>query len=468
MYHNLSKNPAILAAVAAAYFALGRIGLAAGGFTEASALWPASGFALAAMLLFGRGVWTAIFVGAFIEHAASTGQIAPSMLVATGNALEALVGAALVERVADAHLVFKRADQVFRFIAIAAFVATPLSATLGALAQTVMGFAPWDDFVFLLMTGWLSHLCGILVVTSFIILWATKPIARVKWLQLLEGAVLLAMIAAVGLLVFGGWFPADVQSYPLEFLSVPLLLWAAFRVGRRQTATATLIISGMSVWGTLHGYGPFVRDSPHESLVLVQVYTTVMAITGLVMATTMSEHRSAQAQLRELATTDPLTGLANYRRLIEVLRGEIARSSRTGRPFAVLFVDMNGLKTINDRYGHLVGSRALSRIADALRQSIRKVDTPARYGGDEFAIVLTETTEEGGKVVLRRVFERLLADPGKPAISVSGGVAVYPRDGESPTLLLRAADQLLYAAKASHKAAQQTENPSAETAGTLV
>src|SRR5262245_41684375 len=313
MYRDLSKNPAVLAAVACGYFALGRLGLAAGGFTEASALWPSSGFALASMLLFGRGVWKAILVGAFIEHASSTGQIAASMLVATGNMLEAVVGALLVERAAGGYLAFKRADHVFRFVGIATFISTPISAAFGALAQTLMGVAPWTAFAFLSRTGWLAHLCGILVVSPAMILWATNRFSRGRWLHFFEGMVLLVMIVAVGLIVFAGWFPADVQSYPLEFLFVPLLLWAAFRFGRRQTATTTLIMSTMAVWGTRHGYGPFVRDSIYETLLLVQAYTTVMAITGLVMATALSEHRNALTKLHELATTDPLTGLANYR-----------------------------------------------------------------------------------------------------------------------------------------------------------
>jgi diguanylate cyclase (GGDEF)-like protein len=131
---------------------------------------------------------------------------------------------------------------------------------------------------------------------------------------------------------------------------------------------------------------------------------------------------------------------------------------------------MNGLKRINDRHGHLVGSRALSRVAETLRTSSRSIDTPARFGGDEFAIVLPETGEEGGHVVLKRVCDKLAADTDRPRISVSGGVAVFPRDGDSPTLLLRAADKLLYEAKsrgAPERKSSTASRQTVEKTGTL-
>jgi diguanylate cyclase (GGDEF)-like protein len=148
-----------------------------------------------------------------------------------------------------------------------------------------------------------------------------------------------------------------------------------------------------------------------------------------------------------MAVSDPLTGLANYRRLIGVLEAELDRSRRTQRPFSVVLLDMDGLKTINDHYGHLTGSRALVRLGKILRSHSRAIDTPARYGGDEFVLVLPEAGRAIAARVASRIRERLLAETEPPALSVSAGVAAYPEDGDTPEKLLAAADRALYRMK---------------------
>jgi diguanylate cyclase (GGDEF)-like protein/PAS domain S-box-containing protein len=162
----------------------------------------------------------------------------------------------------------------------------------------------------------------------------------------------------------------------------------------------------------------------------------------------VTNQRELEDSLRDQATKDSLTGLANYRRLIDVLDSEIKRSARTGRQFALLLFDLDQLKQINDRYGHVTGSRALCRLADALCISCRDTDTAARFGGDEFALVLPETGAAPAKLVAQRVCSTLASDGGDPKLSVSVGAAIYPQDGQAIESLLSAADVALYAMKA--------------------
>ena len=154
-------------------------------------------------------------------------------------------------------------------------------------------------------------------------------------------------------------------------------------------------------------------------------------LSSLVSAFDLTERKKAEEQLQLLAVTDPLTGLGNYRRLVEVIDAEIKRDERTARPFAVLLLDLDQLKKINDRYGHLIGSQALCRLADMLRVHCRAIDTAARYGGDEFAIILPETNAMAARLVASRIRSRLATDSLQPSLSASIGVAVYPQDGET-------------------------------------
>jgi len=168
-----------------------------------------------------------------------------------------------------------------------------------------------------------------------------------------------------------------------------------------------------------------------------------------------------------LAVTDPLTGLANYRRLLGAVDLEIKRYGRTGRSFAILLFDLDGLKRINDNYGHVVGSRALCRLGEVLRTYCRGVDTPARYGGDEFAVVLPETTAKSAEQIATRIRDRVAKDEEVPPISASVGIAVFPEDGETIETLLSRADRSLYYMKRQlHESLRELRPGRAKRAGT--
>jgi diguanylate cyclase (GGDEF)-like protein/PAS domain S-box-containing protein len=170
-------------------------------------------------------------------------------------------------------------------------------------------------------------------------------------------------------------------------------------------------------------------------------------LSSLVSAFDLTERKYAEEKVQLLSVTDPLTGLGNYRRLVEALDAEVERTGRTGRPFAVLLLDLDQLKKVNDRYGHLIGSQALCRLGDIIRVCCRAIDTAARYGGDEFAVILPETTAAAARLVASRIRNRLATDSLRPSLSASVGVAVYPQDGETMEELLRTADRELYGMK---------------------
>jgi two-component system, cell cycle response regulator len=165
----------------------------------------------------------------------------------------------------------------------------------------------------------------------------------------------------------------------------------------------------------------------------------------------ITEQKRVEEELRRVAWSDPLTGLGNQRRLIDAFETEAKRFGRSGRSFALLLLDVDELKKINDTHGHLVGDRALCRLAESLRAECRSVDAPTRHGGDEFAVILPETNSEDVGNLAQRLANRLANDGEAPTISFSYGVGDYPRDGKTPQQLIEAADRQLYEMKKSRR-----------------
>jgi diguanylate cyclase (GGDEF)-like protein len=434
--------------LAAIYFVAGKSGLSMAFIHPSStAVWPPTGITLAAFLILGYRVWPGIFVGAFLVNITTAGSILTSLGIATGNTLEGVLGAYLVSRFANGRNAFERGSSTFTFAILAGMVSTTVAATLGVTSLSIGGFARWADYGSIWVTWWLGDGVGDVILAPLLILWISNVRIRWSWAQLGELLALVGGLILIGQIVFWGLLFSGPRNYPLEYLCVPFLVWAALRFGQREAATATLLLSGIAVWGTLHGLGPFVVGSRNVSLLLLQAFMGIVAVMTLALAALSAERKSAEEQVRNLAVTDPLTGLANYRMLVDTLDGEIRRFGRTERSFAVLLLDLDGLKSINDRYGHLTGSRALCRLADILRVHCRSMDTAARYGGDEFAIVIPETELMDAQRIAHRIGERVASDAERPPLSVSIGAAVYPGNGETRETLLAAADRALYEMK---------------------
>src|SRR5438034_32375 len=243
-----SGNALLLAALFGLYVLTGKVGLSVA-FVHASAtaVWPPTGIALAAFLTLGYECWPAIFAGAFVVNITTAGSVATSLGIATGNTLEGLLGAALVSRFAEGLRAFERPRNILKFAFLAAGGATTVSATCGVTSLVLGGFARWADYGDIWLTWWLGDVAGALVVAPVVLLWSANP--RVLWSrrQALEAVALVVSLLVVSALVFGGFFPARTKDYPLEFLCIPILLWAAFRFGAREAATALLLLSGIAI-----------------------------------------------------------------------------------------------------------------------------------------------------------------------------------------------------------------------------
>jgi diguanylate cyclase (GGDEF)-like protein len=247
---------------------------------------------------------------------------------------------------------------------------------------------------------------------------------------------------------------SHIFSRPWDLLPAGLFLAAAIYFRQRLTSNGSKGAASLydySLFGVAalnficHLSATFSRQLFDGPFFLAEICKTISYV--VMLSGALLDQARLFEQVRSMAVSDPLTGLANYRRLLSVLEAELDRSRRTQRAFSVVLLDMDGLKAINDQFGHLTGSRALVRLGKILRSHSRAIDTAARYGGDEFALVLPEASRDIAARVVGRVRERLAAEAEPPALSVSAGVAAFPEDGDTPEKLLAAADRNLYRMK---------------------
>src|SRR6266550_987831 len=289
----------LIGILAVIYFIAGKLGLMLASLhASASPVWPPAGIALAALLLLGYRVWPAIFIGAFLVNVTTAGNVATSFVIATGNTLEALVGAWLVNRFAGGTNVFDRPQGVFKF-ALATGISTIISPAFGVTSLGVAGFADWANYGAIWLTWWLGDATGDLVFAPLVLLWSVASKRRWNKKEVAEIGTLLLLLVLLSGVVFGGWPPVSARNYPIVLICGSVVIWTAFRFRQRETATGIFILSAIAVWGTLHGFGPFVRETENQSLLAAQWGAAVLSITAMALSAGMAERRRVEEELQQ-------------------------------------------------------------------------------------------------------------------------------------------------------------------------
>src|SRR3954453_751894 len=194
-----------------------------------------------------------------------------------------------------------------------------------------------------------------------------------------------------------------------------------------------------------------------QTVAVVGINITALVLLAYVAMVIAREQRRARDAAIRLSTIDPLTGLFNRTFFFAAVEREIARSARSGRGFCLLMMDLDELKQINDRHGHFFGDRVIRGVGEVIRSTGRRIDTAARYGGDEFVVVLPETDPTGAYVLAEKIRQEVAdlrvpvggSAPIHPSISI--GVVSYPADGRTSDELMITADRSMYRSKRAGK-----------------
>jgi signal transduction histidine kinase len=285
-------------ALAIVYFAASELGLSmAQMHTSVSPVWPPTGIAIACLLLAGSRLWPGVFAGALAANLSTGVGSAAAAGIATGNTLEALVAVHLVRGfIGDGNPLDTPAG-VLRFVSIAALAST-VSATVGTTSLFAAGEIARDRFLPLWGTWWLGDTSGAIVVAPLILSFWTRRRAGEKaigrWMIAL--APVLAVQAIVGLVVFSGWTRLGRSHDPIQFLTLPVMLWSALGFGQRGVALAAGVLSSIAIVGTLRGQGPFAGESGNESLLVLQGFVCTITVVFLVLAAAMAERARVEAE----------------------------------------------------------------------------------------------------------------------------------------------------------------------------
>jgi signal transduction histidine kinase len=382
-----------VAVLAAIYVVVAKLGLqmdAVSGF--ATLVWPATGIALVALLTIGVELWPGVAIGAFVVNVWAGAPIAAAICIAVGNTLEAWIAARALRKLGDTPPALDRVRYVVALVIVGATLSTLICATIGVGGLWLSGAVQHEQVFETWRAWWLGDAIGNLIVAPALLTFMAPRPAALPVRSSFEAAALFLAILASAALVFGKRAPFDLAPFKQGLTMAPVALWAALRFGPRGAAVTTFALAALSVTGTAIGRGPFVRDTLHASLLVLQAFMAMLAIMGMMVGAAVAERARAQAEAAEalrvredfiaVASHELRTPLASLvlqlKYLQRVMRGgaeldatmlsdRIRRAARQADRLNVLVDNLLDMKRIQ------AGTLALKREDFDLRDAVREV-----------------------------------------------------------------------------------------------
>lgn len=258
-----------------------------------SPVWPPSGIGLAALLLLGIHYWPGITLGVVIGSLLTGAPLSIALGLGLANTLEALIGSYLLQRWLHLHLSLDRIRDVVGLV-FAAAVSTSVSASIGVASLYLTGGASETPFFTLWGTWWIGNLLGMLVAAPFIFVWVDQFPKKLNRKLLIEGILFIILLIWMTGYVFENTGGSGILHQALIYMIFPFAIWAALRLEQRGAVTTIFVISGISIWDTVHGMGPFSQLPMNDSLILLQTFTGVVSLTTLTLAASAAERQHAE------------------------------------------------------------------------------------------------------------------------------------------------------------------------------
>ncbi len=437
-------------------------------------IWPPAGIAVAGLFLGGFRLWPAIILAALTNSIINSSPIGLAIPGGIGHTLQAFTATYILKRFQFSQSLSRLRDTLLLFM-VAFFISG-----IGPLFTQATGVLfynyEWSFAYTRFLTVWLGGLISIVLITPLITSWwGVRPKFQKK--DFLEGLAVYALLGVTTYSMF--WLgKSSVLGISLVYFLLLPLFWLSLRFHSRYITLSLFLVTVVEVAGLFYGKLTFEGDALGRRLMQIELFTLILCAIYYILATVSNERKNvtqtlqnhikqledALETIRQHALHDGLTGLQNRKALEE--RFDLARSMaiRHDQKLGLLFLDLDQFKTINDTLGHSVGDDVLRKIANRLKNSVRAIDTVARFGGDEFIIVLGEVNSETEiETVASKILQTIAAKPVKVGdhivpLRTSVGVAIFPEAGEDLDTLLKCADMALYRAKDKGKNCYQFYN----------